>query len=388
MQQPVYPQLPDSEKTPIPVTPSAPPPANNTQHPEPPTCQQKSPGTNANKAVTKGVGAYGGSEVGSLVGGLVGPPIIGNIVGNLVGEKVGESVIESTGIDKKVGKAGDALSDVIGKRNVDKIGDIALTATGYSEEEVCVCCPCLPASQLLLVIAIPFLIFNWYKLVLGIVWDFGCSSVDVPGVEEVPEDGSGAAGDIGDSAAELDTFSPNVTNRTEPVVYPCQQGFHYLVVSGAVWVTILPCWICGLFGNCWRQCCCCCCDPIVITATIVDFVKRCCCEIGRFNCCSFIWYSFCIFHIVWAITAVVWLAGLTEDRAVGEGWNLYDKVWGVVVASVVLDLLLAGSEIFHRIRLHQKRREIVGGDVELNAQTEKLNNGDKQDSAGQCNRNN
>ena len=111
---------------------------------------------------------------------------------------------------------------MIGKRNVDKIGDIALTATGFSEEEVCVCCPCLPASQLLLVIAIPFLVFNWYKLVLGIYWDFGCSSVDVPGVEEVPEDGS---------RAELDTFSPNVTNRTEPVVYPCQQGFHYLVGS-------------------------------------------------------------------------------------------------------------------------------------------------------------
>ena len=120
---------------------------------------------------------------------------------------------------------------MIGKRNVDKIGDIALTATGFSEEEVCVCCPCLPASQLLLVIALPFLIFNWYKLVLGIVWDFGCSSVDVSGVEEVPEDGSGAAGDMGDSAAELDTFSPNVTNLTEPVVYPCQQGFHYLVGS-------------------------------------------------------------------------------------------------------------------------------------------------------------
>ena len=58
-----------------------------------------------------------------------------------------------------------------------------------------------------------------------------------------------------------------------PDIYPCEFGFHYLVVSGAVWIALLPFWICGLFGNCWRQCCCCCCDPVVICSTVVDLLQ-------------------------------------------------------------------------------------------------------------------
>ena len=52
-----------------------------------------------------------------------------------------------TGIDEKVTEAGDQLAGVIGKRNVDKLGDIVMTSFGYSDSETCLCCPCLPASQ-------------------------------------------------------------------------------------------------------------------------------------------------------------------------------------------------------------------------------------------------
>ena len=48
-----------------------------------------------------------------------------------------------------------------GRRNVNKLGDMTMTAFGYSDQEVCVCCPCLPASQVLLFIAVPFYFFNW-----------------------------------------------------------------------------------------------------------------------------------------------------------------------------------------------------------------------------------
>ena len=61
-------------------------------------------------------------------------------------------------------KAGDKLAGVIGERNVNKLGDMTMTAFGYSDQEVCICCPCLPASQVLLLITVPFYVFNWMKL--------------------------------------------------------------------------------------------------------------------------------------------------------------------------------------------------------------------------------
>ena len=78
--------------------------------------------------------------------------------------------------------------------------------------------------------------------------------------------------------AGCSTQQPNMSyvyNTTDNVtdVYPCEFGFHYLEVSGSVWLALLPFWICALFGNCWRQCCCCCCDPIVIGSTIIDFIQ-------------------------------------------------------------------------------------------------------------------
>ena len=207
--------------------------------------------TNVGKATGK-AGAYGGSELGSIVGGAVGPPIIGSIVGNLVGEKVGEKAIHKTGIDEKVSETGDKLAGIIGKRNVDKLGDVALQSLGYGEREECLCCPCLPASQVLLFITVPFFVFNWYKLTIGVQYDLSCSFH--------PED-------LNSSAAL------NLTDNSTDRVYPCEFGYHYLVASASVWIVFLPFWIMALFGTCWRQCCCCCCDPIVLCGAITDLIK-------------------------------------------------------------------------------------------------------------------
>jgi len=301
-----------------------------------PTMQQTQTHTNVGKATGK-AGAYGGSELGSLIGGKVGPPVIGNIVGNLVGEKIGEKAINETGIGEKVTEAGDKLAGVIGRRNVDKLGDMTMTAFGYSDSEVCICCPCLPASQILLFITVPFFFFNWYKLGVGVDYDRSCST----------------------SSNISSDYLYNATNNITDI-YPCEFGFHYLVASSAVWICFLPFWITALFGNCWRQCCCCCCDPIVLCGTIIDFTKRCCCECGKFNCCEFIWYSHCLFHLVWASFGFVWLVGAKFDKNPYDqidvpGWEVPTFIWETVLASVILDYVLAGSEVIHRLKLHYTR---------------------------------
>ena len=119
--------------------------------------------TNAGQATGK-AGAYGCSELGSQLGGVVGPPVIGGLVGSFVGEMVGQKTMDQTGVSDMVGKVGDKLVPVIGRRNVNKLGDMTMTAFGYSDSEVCVCCPCLPASQVLLVVVLPFFFFNLVKL--------------------------------------------------------------------------------------------------------------------------------------------------------------------------------------------------------------------------------
>ena len=208
--------------------------------------------TNAGKATGK-AGAYGGSELGSMLGGAVGPPVIGSVVGNLVGERVGEKAINKTGIDKKVSEAGDQLAGVIGKRNVDKVGDIALTSFGYSESEECLCCPCLTASQILLFTTVPYFVFNCYKLSVGLQFDYSCYKLS--------------------DLEEVNSTSFNSTDNSTEEVYPCEFGYHYLVSSASVWIFFLPFWILALFTTCWRQCCCCCCDPIVLLGTLTDFIK-------------------------------------------------------------------------------------------------------------------
>ena len=73
----------------------------------------------------------------------------GNVVGGIVGEKLGEKGATKFGIDEAAGKMSNDLAKVVGQRNVDKMGEIAQTALGYSAEEECVCCSCMPASQIL-----------------------------------------------------------------------------------------------------------------------------------------------------------------------------------------------------------------------------------------------
>jgi len=288
--------------------------------------------TNVGKATSK-AGAYGGSELGSLVGGALGPPIIGGIVGNLVGERVGEKVIKGTGFDKVATQTGDKLSSVIGRDNVEKVGEITLRALGYSDAEECVCCPCLTASQVLLFLTIPFYFFNIYKLGLGVYWDSGCST-----------------------AAPNSSYVYNTTDNVTDV-YPCEFGFHYMVVSGSVWMCLLPFWITGLLGNCWRQCCCCCCDPLVICSTVLDFIQKCCCECGKVRICEILWFVHCTFHIVWSLMAALWLIDLETDLSMWSdkisvtGWLVPTSFAKTTIASIVLDFILAGSELFHRIRL-------------------------------------
>ena len=86
--------------------------------------------------------------------GAVGPPVIGGIIGTVVGEKVGEKAAGKFGLAETAGNVSDDLAKVVGKRNVDKMGEITLTALGYSSEEECVCCPCMPASQILFFIMV------------------------------------------------------------------------------------------------------------------------------------------------------------------------------------------------------------------------------------------
>lgn len=317
--------------------------------------ENRNPNTNAGKATSKAA-AYGGSELGSIIGGAVGPPVIGGIIGNLVGEKVGESVINRTGINKFASRTGDKLSSVVGRDNVNKMGEITLTALGYSDTEECVCCPCLPASQVLLVLSIPFFFFNWYKLGLGISFDSSCSTL-----------------------APNSSYVYNITDDI-PDVYPCEFGFHYLIVSGAVWLALLPFWICGLFGNCWRQCCCCCCDPIVICSTVMDLLQKCCCECGKIKIIEILWLMHCVFHIVWSVLAIVWFVGLrTDTDVIGfedpikvTGWEVPKKVSDTIIASIVFDFILAGSEVFHRLRVRFRTKPTVEN-VELQEQRQELN---------------
>lgn len=311
-----------------------------------PTAANSAGGRVATKA-----GAYGGSEVGSIIGGMVGPPIIGNVIGNLVGERVGEKTTKEMGLDRAAGQLGDDMSKVIGRRNVDKIGEITLTALGYSKSEECVCCPCLPASQVLLIVMIGFFGFNCYRLGIGIDAEWGCT-------EKLNETSTLKVSNEfieGNSTFKnLHLFAVDQENNVTTFIsaYPCQFGFHYLVSGASVWLAFLPFYIFTLFGNCWRQCCCCLCDPVVCCATIVDLLKRCCCECGKFSVIDVIWYSMCTFQVVWACSALYWLVATVFFRGDDyQWWDPSGNILKTVLASLILDLFLAGSEIFHKIRL-------------------------------------
>lgn len=59
-----------------------------------------------------------------------------------------------------------------------------------------------------------------------------------------------------------------------------------------------------------------------------------------------------IFSVVWACGALYWLVAVTFFRGGDyQYWDAGDKVLKAVLASLILDLILAGSELFHKIRL-------------------------------------
>jgi len=80
--------------------------------------------------------------------------------------------VKETGVDKKVKEAGDQLAGVIGRRQVNKLGEMTMSAFGYGDQETCICCPCMPASQVLLFLTVPLhlphhLGRHWVSLVSG-----------------------------------------------------------------------------------------------------------------------------------------------------------------------------------------------------------------------------
>ena len=217
---------------------------------------------NAGKAATK-ASAYGGSEAGAAIGHMVGPPVIGGIVGNLVGERVGEGVAKEMGLDKVARNFNDDVAGVVGQRRADKMSEIAMTALGYSESERCVCCPCMPKSQILFFVMVGFFVFNCYRIGVGIDFDLSCSS-EAKNVTTITVE----PGDELYNSTELDDYwylrTDAAANATTYLVsYPCEFAFEYLLAGAAVWLAFLPFYIFTLLGNCWRQCCCCLCDPLV-----------------------------------------------------------------------------------------------------------------------------
>ena len=67
----------------------------------------------------------------------------------------------------------------------------------------------------------------------------------------------------------------------------------------------------------------------------------------------------------------MWLAGLPGEGSAYDmievpGWEVPPLVWKTVLASVIMDVILAGSEVFHRVKLHFTR-----------------NNPDSQEAAGE-----
>ena len=106
--------------------------------------------------------------------------------------------------------------------------------------------------------------------------------------------------------------------------------------------------------------------------------QRFCCECGKFNLCEFIWYAHCIFHLIWATLGLLWLSGMGIEYKKYNSYPDYeapDKVWNTVLASIILDYVLAGSEIVHRIKLHMERNKTsTEGDMEMGEQGQMINN--------------
>ena len=95
----------------------------------------------------------------------------------------------------------------------------------------------------------------------------------------------------------------------------------------------------------------------------VTFVTcRYCCECGRFSFVAFVWYSMCIFQVVWACSGLYWLVREVFPDVTGGDTSqghtemlrlpAYVTFLEVTLASVVLDLALAGSELVHKVQAY------------------------------------
>ena len=63
------------------------------------------------------------------------------------------------------------------------------------------------------------------------------------------------------------------------------------------------------------------------------------------------------FSVVWSFIALKWLLSTVyfqEDDY--KNWDPHLKLTKAVLASICLDVLLAGSEIFHKVRLEMRKR--------------------------------
>ena len=50
-----------------------------------------------------------------------------------------------------------------------------------------------------------------------------------------------------------------------------------------------------------------------------------------------------------------------------------EDVWNTILASVALDYIFAGSELVHRVKLHKERNKTEYQDIEMQEQTQKIN---------------
>merc|ERR1719468_1124586 len=88
-----------------------------------------------------------------------------------------------------------------------------------------------------------------------------------------------------------------------------------------------------------------------------QYLRNCGHSLGR----TFFAFPPCIcLSVVWALFAVDWWARLlyfsSDDY---QHWDPQGDLWKTVLASICLDLLLAGSEIFHKIRLVHRKRSVA-----------------------------
>jgi hypothetical protein len=60
-----------------------------------------------------------------------------------------------------------------------------------------------------------------------------------------------------------------------------------------------------------------------------------------------------VIPVVWACAALYWLVATSFFRGNDYMfWDADDKILKSVLAAIILDLVLAGSELFHKVRLY------------------------------------